>query len=331
MRTRLSGILAMAGIALISFPSCVSSKKYKTSQATLQRVRDDSAKLAQQVSSCNTSLQSSQETNASLQKSLDSKTADYTAAQTKLDSYQGYFSKQQEAMGRVTQEVKDSLQPAGVAESDMEQSNGMLYVNLDENTMFKKNSTVVTKQGKQVITSLAKVIKSRDDIHVGVDNGYTATGNAASSDMGTTSSGASSNWSSSAPAKKHHYAKPRATSTATASSGSASTSTASTAGTGTKAAAPRKRARNYSKESSMAWSSGMTGKQKSAWMLKAARVNTVAGSLLRSGLPRVAIIAQRPPTDGSADNGKIRVIVSHTPAEFTPPASSAAANGSAGN
>jgi outer membrane protein OmpA-like peptidoglycan-associated protein len=329
MRTRLSGILAMAGIALISFPSCVSSKKYKTSQATLQRVRDDSAKLAQQVSTCNTSLQSAQETNASLQKSLDSKTADYTAAQTKLDSYQGYFSKQQEAMGRVTQEVKDSLQPAGVAESDMEQSNGMLYVNLDENTMFKKNSTVVTKQGKQVISSLANVIKSHDDIHVGVDNGYTATGNTA--DMGTASSGASSNWSSSAPAKKHHYAKPRAASTATASSGTASTSTASTASTGTKAAVPRKRARNYSKESTMAWSSGMTGKQKSAWMLKAARVNTVAGSLLRSGLPRVAIIAQRPPTDGSADNGKIRVIVSHTPAEFTPPASSASANGSAGN
>lgn len=331
MRTRLSGILAMAGIALIMLPSCVSSKKYKASQATLQRVRDDSARLAQQVSTCNSSLQSEQDKSAALQKSLDSKTADYTAQQTKLDSYQGYFSKQQEAMGRVTQELKDSLQPAGVAESDMQQTNGMLYVNLDENTMFKKNSTVVTKQGKQVINSLATVIKSHDDVHVGVDNGYTATGNVASSDMGTASSGTSSNWSSSAPAKKHHYAKPRAASTATASSASASTSTASTAGTGTKTATPHKRAaRNYSRESSAAWASGMTGKQKSAWMLKAARVNTVAGSLLRSGLPRVAIIAQRPPTDGSADNGKIRVIVSHTPAEFTPPPS-ASANGSAGN
>ena len=102
MRTRLSGILAMAGIALIAFPSCVSSKKYKTSQATLQRVRDDSARLAQQVATLNGNLQSEQDKNAALQKSLDSKTAEYTAQQSKLDNYQGYFSKQQEAMGRVS-------------------------------------------------------------------------------------------------------------------------------------------------------------------------------------------------------------------------------------
>jgi len=330
MRTRLSGILAMAGIALMTLPSCVSSKKYKASQATLQRVRDDSARLAQQASACNTSLQTAQEQNASLQKSLDKSTADYTAQQTKLETYNGYFTKQTEAMGRVTQELKDSLQSSGLAESDMEQSNGMLYVNLDENTLFKKNSTMVTKQGKQMIAGLATVLKSHDDINVGVDNGYTASGNMASSTTGTGST--SDNWSnaSATPAKKHHYtAKRRAASTtsgSTASSGTAgSTATqGSTATTGTKSATPHKRAaRNYSKESSMAWASGMTGKQKSAWMLKAARVNTVAGSLLKEGIPRVAIIAQRPPTDGSADNGKIRVIVTHTPGELPQSGSSA--------
>jgi outer membrane protein OmpA-like peptidoglycan-associated protein len=324
MRTRLSGILAMAGIALITLPGCVSSKKYKASQATLQRVRDDSARLAQQASACNASLQTAQDQNASLQKSLDKSTADYTAQQAKLETYNGYFSKQQEAMGRVTQELKDSLQSTGLTESDLEQSNGMLYVNLDENTLFKKNSTMVSKQGKQMIAGLATVLKSHDDINVGVDNGYTASGNMASSSAGTGSTSDNMSSASAAPARKHHYAAKRraassATSGSTASSGTGTTqsSTATQGSTASaKSATPHKHAaRNYSKESSAAWASGMTGKQKSAWMLKAARVNTVAGSLLKEGIPRVAIIAQRPPTDGSADNGKIRVIVTHTAGE----------------
>jgi len=341
MRTRLSGILAIAGIALITLPGCVSSKKYKASQATLERVRQDSAQLAQQVSTCNGNLQTAQQQNAALQKSLDTKTTEYAAQQSKLDTYQGYFSKQQEAMGRVMQEMKDSLQTAGLTESDMQQTSGILYVNLDENRLFKKNSTVVTKQGKQMITGLATVLKSHDDINVGVDNGYTASGGMASSDMGTTPSGnmssssnSNSNWSSSAPVKKHHYVKKSSAGASTASRNTTgngtpdNTATTSTATTGAKAATPHKHvARKYSTESSMAWSNGMSGKQKSAWMLKAARVNTVAGSLLKEGVPRVAIIAQRPPTDGSADNGKIRVIVTHNPGEFTPPASSASTSG----
>ena len=342
MRTRLSGILAIAGIALITLPGCVSSKKYKASQATLERVRQDSAQLAQQASTCNTNLQAAQQQNAAIQKSLDSKTAEYTAQQSKLDTYQGYFSKQQEAMGRVTQELKDSLQTSGLTESDMQQTNGMLYVSLDENTMFKKNSTVVTKQGKQMISGLATVLKSHDDINVGVDNGYTASGMVAA-DMGTASSSgnkSSSDWSNSAaPVKKHHYAKKSSAGSTTApASGTAAgngtpsnSTTTSTASSGAKAATPHKHvAHKYSSESTMAWSNGMSGKAKSAWMLKAARVNTVAGSLLKEGIPRVAIIAQRPPTDGSDNNGKIRVIVTHTPGEFTPPATTAASSGSAG-
>lgn len=327
MRTRLSGILAMAGIALIAFPSCVSSKKYKTSQATLQRVRDDSAKLAQQVSTCNASLQSETDKNASLQKSLDSKTAEYTAMQTRVDTYQGYFSKQQEAIGRVSQELKDSLQTAGLTESDLEQTNGMLYVNLDENKVFKKNTTVVTKQGKQMITGLATVIKSHDDLNVGVDNGYTASAGMASAGMGSSSGSMSStspsdNWSSSTAPRKHHYVKHHATTSS--GDAAATTNNQSTASTGTKSTTPHKHvARNYSRESAAAWATGMTGKQRSAWMLKAARVNTVAGNLLKEGVPRVAIIAQRPPTDGSANNGKIRVIVTHTPGEAPQPSSSA--------
>jgi len=332
MRTRLSGILAIAAFALISLPSCVSSKKYKASQATLERVRQDSAQLAQQVSTCNGSLQSAQQQNASLQKSLDTKTAEYTAQQSKLDTYSGYFSKQNEAMGRLTQELKDSLQTAGLTESDMQQTNGILYVNLDENTLFKKNSTVVTKQGKQMITGLATVLKSHDDINVGVDNGYTASGGMASADM-STSPAPSSDYNA-APAKKHHVVKHRAAAAPAPASASGNgtpdntSSTASAATSGTKTATPHKHAaRKYSSESTMAFKNGMSGKEKSAWMLKAARVNTVAGSLLKEGVPRVGIIAQRPPTDGSANNGKIRVIVTHNPGEFTPPASSASTTG----
>lgn len=56
MKTRLNVGIATAGIAVLLLAGCVSSKKYKSSQAALQQMRNDSAQLAQQVSSLNLSL-----------------------------------------------------------------------------------------------------------------------------------------------------------------------------------------------------------------------------------------------------------------------------------
>ena len=102
MKTKLSVMLAAAGVAAVLLTSCVSSKKYKSSQAMLQQVRDDSTRLAQQVASLNENVNSLQQKNTTLQRSLDSSTSSYASQQKDLNYYQDYFNQQQTAMTQVS-------------------------------------------------------------------------------------------------------------------------------------------------------------------------------------------------------------------------------------
>src|ERR1700753_2754238 len=104
MKTRISASLAIAGISVLMLSSCVSSKKYKASQASLSQARSDSAQLAQQVASLSSNVQTIQQKNADLQASLDKSNASYAAEQKSLESCQAYFTKQQESASQLTQD-----------------------------------------------------------------------------------------------------------------------------------------------------------------------------------------------------------------------------------
>src|ERR1700754_3522176 len=106
MKTRLKVSFVSAGVALILLTGCVSSKKYKTSQAELAKVRNDSAQLAQQVTSLNGNVQDLQNKNTPLQQSLDASKNQTATTQKSLDYYQGYFKDQQSALGQVGEDVK---------------------------------------------------------------------------------------------------------------------------------------------------------------------------------------------------------------------------------
>src|ERR1700722_12291028 len=106
MKARLNMSFAIAGIALLSLTGCVSSKKYKASQADLSKVRGDSAQLAQQVASLNGNVHDLQDKNTALRRSLDSNSSNYTAQQKSLDNYRGYFKEQQDTMAQVNQDVQ---------------------------------------------------------------------------------------------------------------------------------------------------------------------------------------------------------------------------------
>jgi len=321
MRTRLSGSFVMAGLSLLLLSSCVSSKKYKTSQATLQRVRDDSAKLAQQVTTLNGNVQDMQQKNASLQQSLDKTSGDLAAQQKTVAYYHDYFDKQQSAATQLTQQLKDAVTQAGLPEQNMEQTNGVVYVNLDENALFRKNSAAVTPEGKKALTNIAQVFKSRDDINVGIDNTGVSGGATASSGQSTMSSGTTGSTMSeeapSAPAKRVHHWKPRkasATGTATAQSNAGSSTS-----NGTVAVHKRIHRRYSTENSSYTFTNGMSSKEKSAWALKSGRVNTVARGMLANGVQKVSIVVQQPSagTDPAA-NKVIQVVVTPKMTDFNP-------------
>ena len=171
MKTRLNLVLVTTATAAILLTGCVSSKKYKASQAALQQSKNDSARLAQQVTSLNGNVHDLEEKNGALQRSLDSNSNNYATQQKSLNYYQNYFSQQQSAMSQVSDDLKGAMSQAGLANEDVQQVNNTIYVRLDEDKVFKKNSTTVTTSGKQALNSLAQVIKNRSNINVQVNDG----------------------------------------------------------------------------------------------------------------------------------------------------------------
>src|SRR5579872_2502959 len=71
MKTKLKMSFLAAGTALILLTGCVSSKKYKASQADVAKLKGDSAQLQQQVTSLNGNIQDLQNKNTALQSTLD--------------------------------------------------------------------------------------------------------------------------------------------------------------------------------------------------------------------------------------------------------------------
>src|SRR5580698_1271720 len=128
MKAKLNMSFAIAGTALILLTGCVSSRKYKTSQAELATARNDSAQLAQKVTSLNGNVNDLQSKNTALQHSLDSSSNNYAAQQKSLDQYRGYFKEQQDTLAQVNEDVKGALTQAGITNGDVQQGNHAIYV-----------------------------------------------------------------------------------------------------------------------------------------------------------------------------------------------------------
>jgi len=313
MKTRLNTSVVSVSVALILFTSCVSSKKYKASQAELAKVRSDSAQLAQQVSSLNTNVQDLQNKNTTLQQSLDASNNRTATTQKSLDYYQDYFKQQQSALTQVSDDVKGALTTAGVANADVQQADGAVYVRLDEDELFKKNSVMMSTNGKKALDGLADVIKNRQNVNVFVGGGDSASGT-----MVTTGTTDNMNPSNTAPAPR-----PRRHRTHTAASGGTggsanATASSSTSGGQTSGAPVHKKVHHhYSSEGGMVYNSRMGSRSQA---MKQARMVSVANHFLKSGIAKVNVSLQQSNLSTSTDK-TIRVILTPKMEDFNPSAS----------
>ncbi|HEY4064470.1 MAG TPA: hypothetical protein VGM30_21340 [Puia sp.] len=321
MKARLNMSFAVAGTVLILLTGCVSSRKYKTSQNELAKARTDSAQLAQQVTSLNSNVQDLQSKNTTLQQSLDASNNKYATQQQSLNYYQSYFKEQQDSLSQMSEDVKSALTQSGVSNGDVQQMNNVIYVRMDENDLFKKNSTMITPAGMKALDGVAQAIRGRTNVHVAVASGDSATGWVASE---TTPAGAMAM----APAPRHHrtvHAHHNSMSTASGSAQNGNTGGGSTAAntnsTGSQSnAAPvhKKVHHRYSSEGSMVYTNGMNHMHNRAWALKQGRMVSVADRFLKNGMPRINVSLQRPPMNGTPQSTDIKIIITPKMDNFNP-------------
>lgn len=313
MNVRLKTSFVTAGVAAIVLSGCVSSRKYKASQADVAKLRNDSAQQAQQISGLNGNVSDLQSKNSTLQKQVE--TSNQTAANTQrsLDYYQNYFKDQQSAMSQVSDDVKGALTQAGISNADVQQTNNVIYVRLDENDLFKKGSATISKNGKQALDGLTQVFKTRQNVNVDVAADDSAVAMAEPMPAET-------------PAPVHHKVH-HATHHMASSANGGSQSGGAVAGNSSSGAsksnttpAHHRVHHHYSSEGSMAIYKGPH--RNHAWALKQARMVTVANHFVRNGVPKINVTVQNPP-DGTPTTA-IKVIIKPKMENFNPQNTSSA-------
>ncbi len=189
--------LTAASLVLLSLSSCVSSKKFKTSQLELQSVRNDSAMLARKVSDLQgniaqlkkqvadqqdtitakgRALQALEKEIASLSKDASSKQSllnknkqELQSQQQKLEQLQALMDQQKNAIEEIRKKMADALTGFKSNELTVATKNGKVYVSLQENLLFPSGSAVVNPKGKEALNKLAEVLNVNPDITVNIE------------------------------------------------------------------------------------------------------------------------------------------------------------------
>lgn len=337
MKSRIGiGFLSVVIVAA-TLTGCVSTKKYKASQATVQQLRNDSMRLAQEVSTANGNVQNLEQQKKTLQQSLDSSMSSYANQQKTLNNYQAYFTKQEAMTTQLGDELKSALTQAGIADGNVQQTSDGIQINLDETNTFKKNSVAISTTGKQALNSVAEVLKNHPDANVTVANGEdnsmssmnsdnmnkdNMNNSNASSDRNVQNNSSSENTVTTGKTKTEtDDAMPAKTSTkrktTTNSANSAKSYTVSAkkkVHTGTvKHKTTSRSTEGYATRFST------SGKKSSSAALKTGRINAVANNLLQNGIQKINVMITRPSESGmNAQNNNIKIIVSPKMPEFTP-------------
>jgi len=167
-------------IITISLGSCVSSKKFKASEARVNQLQSDSSYIQNRLAECNTNVKELSDRNTSLRnanslvegdlKALTAESKMTIADQAKrLKRLQDMIQAQKNVMSKLKNSITDAMLNYKTDELNVYIKDGNVYVSLAEKLLFKSGSDVVDPKGKEALKSLALVINSTSDISVMIE------------------------------------------------------------------------------------------------------------------------------------------------------------------
>jgi chemotaxis protein MotB len=183
-----SAVFFAVGTLLLS--SCVSTRKFKDSQAALQSARNDSAQLAgkvsdlqsnvaqlnkqigdlkQQVGDLNNKTGQLSSDAANKQSQLSKSQQELANQQKRLDQLQALMDQQKKATQEIRKKMSDALVGFNSNELTVAIKNGKVYVSLQENLLFPSGSAAVNPKGKLALGKLAEVLNINPEITVNIE------------------------------------------------------------------------------------------------------------------------------------------------------------------
>ena len=177
MKKQFQLIAILSLIIGLSLGSCVSKKKFMTSEARANQLQSEKNSTITQLDACNANVMKINAEKSSLEKdntavlndlkSLSVESKMTIADQAKrLKNLQNIIQSQRDVMFKLKNTISDALIKYKADELSVYIKDGNVYVSLEEKLLFKSGSDVVDPKGKEALKSLALVLNNTKDISV---------------------------------------------------------------------------------------------------------------------------------------------------------------------
>lgn len=162
LRITLSWLL----LFVIAFTSCVSKKKYQAATTEAQNAKNTNDSLNRVNSALQSQLNDAISSNKLLTEERDRYEKAGDSARQALGTYQTAVDEYIGSMEDVQKKVSDRLADYAERGASVEYKNGLVYVNLEDELLFRKGSNRVGKDGETVLGTLASVLNENPNLKI---------------------------------------------------------------------------------------------------------------------------------------------------------------------
>jgi chemotaxis protein MotB len=146
--------------------SCVSKKKYQaaTTEAANAKATNDS--LMRKNSELQSQLNDAISSNKMLTGERDRYQKESDSARKELEGYSSAVNEYMTQMDEVEKKLKDKMADYAERGANVEYKNGMVYLTLDDNLLFRSGSSRISKDGETVLGTYASILNEYPKMNV---------------------------------------------------------------------------------------------------------------------------------------------------------------------
>lgn len=151
---------------VIVFSSCVSKKKYTAATTEAANAKTANEELTRKNNELQSQLNDALSSNKLLTEERDRHQKAAEEANQQLGVYKGAVDEYVGGMEDVQRKVSERLADYADRGASVEYKNGLVYVNLEDELMFRKGSNRVSKDGETVVGTLASVLNENPNLKI---------------------------------------------------------------------------------------------------------------------------------------------------------------------
>lgn len=153
-------------IVIIVASSCVSKKKLQAAQAEVDQLKSQVAQLTKNNNDLQKQLADLTASNKAMMTEYNSYKDNCQAAQAKLQAVQAYLHDEYNTLQALEKKIEDALVDFKDKGVEVYYKNGLVYVRMEDNLLYKSGSAALGDKGKTALSSLASVLNDYPKLKV---------------------------------------------------------------------------------------------------------------------------------------------------------------------